>query len=92
MTDARPVQLNDAPAQPVLADDLPMDSMHHRLLPGEGDIDLLGLIRGLDEIGSQAPIGLEVFSDDLAGLPAAEVGRRLAEATRRVLAQARDPR
>ena len=63
--------------------------MRARLLPGEGDIELVDIIRTLDEIGSQAPLGVEVFSEKLDALPPTEVGRLSAEATRKVLAQAR---
>jgi sugar phosphate isomerase/epimerase len=82
------VQLGAAPTEPVLAD-LPMDAMHHRLLPGGGAIDLVELVRALDATGTPAPLGAEVFSDALAKLPAEEVGRRLGEATRALLAKAR---
>jgi len=82
------VQLCDAPARPVL-DDLAMDSLHHRLPPGDGVIALVELVRGLDAAGYTGPIGVEVFSDALAGRPAAEVGRLVGDATRAVLARAR---
>ena len=82
------VQLNDAPAEPA-GEPLPQESMHARLLPGEGDIDLVGLVRTLDAIGCAAPFGAEVFSDELAAHTPAEVGRRVGDATRAVLASAR---
>ena len=82
------VQISDAPAEPVLAD-LPMDSLHHRCLPGEGAVDMLGFIQALDSTGFSGAMGAEVFSDVLNGLPAEEVGRRLGEATRAVIAKAR---
>ncbi len=81
------VQINDAPleaeADPVA------ETLRRRLLPGEGDIDLVGLVRQLDAGGCRAPIGVEVFSEALAARPAAEVARRCAEAARAVLARAR---
>ena len=44
----------------------PRDAVYpNPLAPGEGDIDLVGLIRLLDRIGSEAPITVEVFSDSL---------------------------
>ncbi len=82
------VQLNDAPAEPA-PEPLPQESMHARLLPGEGDIDLIALVRTLDTIGCVAPFGAEVFSDDFAALTPAEVGRRAGDATRALLASAR---
>ena len=81
------VQLDDAPAAPEA--DLSEETQHRRLLPGEGAFDLVGLVRVLDEIGCPAPLGVEVFSDELARRPVAEVSRESAEATRRVLARAR---
>jgi len=82
------VQLCDAPAEPVL-EDLALDCMHNRLLPGEGVIPLVDIVRTLDRIGYRGPMGAEIFSDALNDLPASEVGERAARATRALLAQAR---
>jgi sugar phosphate isomerase/epimerase len=81
------VQLNDAPREP--EPDLIAETTRRRLLPGEGDIDLVGLVRILDEIGSRAPIGVEVFSEKLFALPAREVARRAGDAVREILRRAR---
>jgi sugar phosphate isomerase/epimerase len=81
------VQIDDAPAQP--EPDLSEETQHRRLPPGEGSFDLIGFVRTLDQIGSTAPIGVEVFSDELAGLPVDQVVRRCADATRTVLRAAR---
>ncbi len=81
------VQINDAPRE---AEDDPIEeTMRRRLLPGEGAIDLVGIARILDEQGAPAPIGVEIFSDALAALPAKEVARRAGDAARAVLARAR---
>jgi sugar phosphate isomerase/epimerase len=81
------VQLSDAPAQ---AEGDPVEeTLKRRRLPGLGDADLVGLVRALDEAGSRAPIGVEVFSDELAARPVGEIARRCAEATRAVLREAR---
>jgi sugar phosphate isomerase/epimerase len=80
------IQLCDAPARPE-ADPI-AETLHRRLPPGEGDADLVGLLRHLAAGGCQAPIGVEVFSDALAALPVREVARRVAAATREVLAAA----
>ncbi|MCZ6782826.1 MAG: TIM barrel protein [Proteobacteria bacterium] len=81
------VQLSDAPAateaNPV------EETLRRRLLPGEGDIDLPSLLRILREIGSPAPLGVEVFSDTLAALPMDEAARRAADTTRAALGLAR---
>ena len=81
------VQLADSPsvAEPDLAD----ETQHRRLLPGEGDMDLVRFVRALDAIGCVAPVGVEVFSDELATQPIADVARRAGEAARRVISVAR---
>jgi len=61
--------------------------LHNRLVPGEGAFDLAGYLRSLRSIGALAPIGVEVFSDDLHALGATEAARRAAEATRALLAE-----
>jgi hypothetical protein len=45
-------------------------------------------VRTLDRIGCQAPIGVEVFSDELEAMYPSEAARRVADATRRLLAEA----
>jgi len=77
------IQINDAPTRPE-ADPIE-ETSHRRLLPGEGDIDLAGLMARLAAGGCRAPIGVEVFSDALATRPVAETARRAAEAARAVL-------
>ncbi|SFR90541.1 sugar phosphate isomerase/epimerase family protein [Sphingomonas jatrophae] len=81
------VQINDAPATP--ADDLLRETMNARLLPGEGDFDLLGFVRTLDAIGSTAPIGVEVFRAGQAGTPIGETADQWMRAARALLGQAR---
>jgi sugar phosphate isomerase/epimerase len=84
------VQLSDAPRE---AEANPIDeTLHRRRLPGDGDIDLVDLVRRLDAAGCRAPLGVEVFSDELAELPAAEIGRRAGERVRHLLRQARAER
>ena len=78
------IQLSDAPAE--AEPNLVEETLHRRRVPGEGDADLAGLLRQLSAGGCPAPIGVEVFSDALAAQPAREVARRVAEATRRLLA------
>lgn len=57
------VQLSDAPAE------RPADYQHatryHREVPGQGVIDLRGLLRALDDIGSEAPLVVETFNQPL---------------------------
>jgi sugar phosphate isomerase/epimerase len=80
------IQLNDAPARP--GPDVVMETLRHRLLPGEGDIDLVDLMQRLRKIGCSAPIGVEIFSERLAQLPAEEIARQAAASTRAVLERA----
>ena len=81
------LQMNDAPRE--AEENLIEETLHRRLLPGEGDIDLVEILRLIDQAGSPAPVGVEIFSDALARLPAKEVARRAGEAARAVLRQAR---
>jgi sugar phosphate isomerase/epimerase len=81
------VQLNDAPAEP--AGDLVTETLSARLLPGEGAIPLVRWLRILDEVGSSAPIGVEVFSAALDALPPVEVGRRCGAAVRELISASR---
>jgi sugar phosphate isomerase/epimerase len=78
------IQLCDGPAEPEA--NLIEETLHHRDLPGEGAFDLAGLVGALSATGTEAPIGVEVFSDDLHQLPVAEVARRAAETTRAIVA------
>ncbi len=80
-------QFNDAPE--LASDNLPAESMQARLSPGEGVIPLVDLVRTLDEIGSRAPIGVEVIHERHEKMDPAEVGRYTAADMRRVLAEAR---
>jgi sugar phosphate isomerase/epimerase len=79
------VQVDDGPAEPEA--DLVEATLHARLLPGAGDFDLPGYLGALRAIGTRAPIGVEVFSDDLHALGAAAAAERAAAATRAVLAE-----
>ena len=80
------IQLDDGPAAPEA--DLVAATLHHRRLPGDGDFDLVALCDTL--AGSPAPVGVEVFSDELQALGPAEAARRAAATTRAVLARAAD--
>lgn len=77
------VQIDDAPA---VAEADPMDeTTHRRLVPGDGALDLVGFVRTLGELGYAGPIGVEVYSDELATMPPAEAAQRCADGTRRIL-------
>jgi sugar phosphate isomerase/epimerase len=82
------VQLDDGLLQPEHPDYL-TDCIENRLVPGEGEFDLVGFIRLLDEMGVSVPVSLEVISTQLQALPAVEVTRRLRAGFHRVLVEAR---
>jgi sugar phosphate isomerase/epimerase len=77
------IQIDDAPSCP--EDDLVRATLHDRLLPGDGQLDLVGYLGALQDIGSTAPFGVEVFSDDLHALGPEAAAQLAADATRRVL-------
>jgi len=85
------VQFNDGPATPV-DPDYRTDCMSYRLIPGEGDFDLVGFVRTLDAMGVDVPFEVEVISLDLDRISPAEAVRQMAEGTRAVLARARSGR
>ncbi len=83
------LQLSDAPAEP--AADLVVETLGARLLPGDGDIDIRGVLRTLDEIGADPMIACEIFSDELAALGATENARRQYDASAPYLDRSRLP-
>jgi sugar phosphate isomerase/epimerase len=83
------VQLSDSPRVAGPEPEYLRAAMHDRLLPGEGALDLVGVIRRLDALGCGAPLGIEVWSDGLASLPPAVAARRAGDALRAVVHAAR---
>ena len=81
------VQIDDAPRQ--AEPDLWDETTHRRLVPGEGDFDLVGFLDTLTDVGYDGPLGVEVLSDELGRLPADEIVRRCADGARSVLAHTR---
>ncbi|MDE2436207.1 MAG: sugar phosphate isomerase/epimerase [Sphingomonadales bacterium] len=82
------VQLCDAPAAAQV--DLWAELMSARLLPGEGDLDLTGLIRTLDRIGATAPMAIEVFHPRQETQTLDAIARDWAGSAHNVMAKARD--
>jgi len=74
------VHINDAPDKPA---DEQIDS--ERLLPGEGIIDLQGMLDSLRRIGYDSFVSVETFSKELPLLPPGEVAGRTKAALDRVL-------
>jgi sugar phosphate isomerase/epimerase len=61
------------------------EGRRYRLLPGDGEWDVAGVI---DTLAAKPEIGLfgvETFNDELMQLPAEEIGRRAGDALRRML-------
>jgi sugar phosphate isomerase/epimerase len=79
------IQLSDAPAFAGPSFDPLHASLHERLLPGDGSLDLASLVRCCSSINADAPIGIEVFSDSLHALDPADAGRLAGESLRRVI-------
>ncbi len=79
------LQLADGTAQPVgpLEDDVLL-----RQLPGDGAFGIVDLLRDFAQAGVTAPVGIEVWSEELLRHGPAVTATRLAEALRRVLASA----
>ncbi len=76
-------QLDDATAQPT--DDLIVETMTARLLPGEGVADIMELLDTLDDIGASPVVVSEVYSRPLAALDPTENARRQHDAIRQTL-------
>jgi sugar phosphate isomerase/epimerase len=78
------LQINDV--QPTPHVDPAYEAMHERLLPGAGAAAaaIRTLLADLRAGGCIAPVGVEVFSDELVGISPAEIARRALEALRRV--------
>jgi sugar phosphate isomerase/epimerase len=80
------LQINDV--RPAAEDNVPYEAMHGRLLPGAGaaGADIRKLLHELRNVGCDAPLGVEVFSDELATLPARETAQRCRDALRQLMA------
>jgi sugar phosphate isomerase/epimerase len=55
---------------------LMQEAISGRLLPGQGEMPLAPLLQALHQAGCEPTVGLEVFSLDLARLPASEIARQ----------------
>ncbi len=65
--------------------DLLHETLHARLLPGEGVVPWAGILGRLGAAGWQGPFSIEVVSDELAALGTREAARRCVDAVRGVL-------
>ena len=80
------LQLCDGPADPMQVVDL--GGMTQRELPGDGSIDLLDLLARVAARGADPALEVEIFHPELRSAGAVEAARRMAGATRRMLASA----
>ena len=71
------VEIDDALAEP--EGEMWNDTIHNRLLPGEGELDVVGFLAAIRATGYSGPIGVEVISKTHRLLPL----RQAAEATYR---------
>lgn len=79
------IQLSDALPEPL--DDVIHETLHHRLLPGEGSIGLKPLVDHLRKVESPAPRTAEIFSDALlASGPPSEIAKSVGNSLRTLLA------
>jgi sugar phosphate isomerase/epimerase len=77
------VQVSDARAQ--VQGSLIEDTWAHRMLPGEGELDLQTVIAILAGKRGVGPFGIEVLSRTLWQLPPAEIGRQCGESLRELI-------
>ena len=78
------IQLNDAAV--VAEDDVRHECMHARVLPGDGLATSAGMIAALRSGGCVAPVGVEVYSDELQAMDPREAALAARRAAERVLA------
>lgn len=65
--------------------DLSEETTSYRMLPGEGEFDLVGYVRAVRELGYQGPWGVEVLSARLRALPIDTLFDQMADATSTLL-------
>jgi sugar phosphate isomerase/epimerase len=66
------------------------DTTQRRRLPGEGAFDLTGFIRMLDAMGVNAPVSVEILSDEQRSLALDDAARLAHDSTRAVLDRVRE--
>ena len=85
------VQISDGPLAPPTPDlaDYKDDCLRHRVPPGEGEMDAVGVVAALLDAGATVPWSVEVCSESVTEANGVEHARRCADGTRSVLAAAR---
>jgi sugar phosphate isomerase/epimerase len=76
------VQLNDGP---LVHDNFLQHARAERHLPGEGDLDVIGLVRAVQRTGFTGPYCVECNTPEVRNLPVTEAAVRAAEAAAGVL-------
>ena len=79
------VQVSDARRE--VQESLPNDLLHYRMIPGQGDFDLVTVMTILEQIGGLSSMGVEIFSDQLDKMTAEEAGAAAGEGLRQVMQQ-----
>ena len=78
-------QLNDGP---LVDADFLKHARAQRKLPGEGELDVVGLIRAVQATGYDGPYCVEVNTPEFRALPVREAAKRAADAATAVLSAA----
>jgi sugar phosphate isomerase/epimerase len=81
------IQFDDADA--VQLDGYMEDTTRRRRLPGQGAFDLIGFIQMLDDMGVDAPVSVEILSDEQRSRPLWEAAQLAHDTTRAVFDRAR---
>jgi sugar phosphate isomerase/epimerase len=76
------VQLNDGP---LVHENFLQHARAERQLPGEGDLDIVGLIHAVQRAGFRGPYCVESNTPEFRALPVAEAARRAADSATSVL-------
>ena len=79
------VQLDDATAVPQGS---LREETSRRMLPGDGEVDLVGVVQALHRIGALRWVGPEVISPELTAMPVLDAATLAMERTRAVVAAA----
>lgn len=79
------VEINDAKKE--IQGDLWNDTLHHRVLPGEGSFDIKGFVDAVRGTGYQGPFGIEILSNTFRDKPLAEAASLAMDSMRRVFGQ-----
>jgi sugar phosphate isomerase/epimerase len=80
------VELDDAAAEAHV--DPWHDTLHNRLLCGEGSFDIAGFLSQLAKAGYDGPVGVEILSEDHRRRPLREMAERSIAGAKRALARA----